>query len=435
MQQKRNHDSGSFTDRSEGHPAARGAHRKEPLARGAQEDQPLAGGAQGRQLPVRGAYGQEARSGGTHARGSHARRTYGESPSSASRVQRTREMGAQQPRTQNGYVRHPQTGNDAYAYRRTNDGSGYAPASPGGGNGGKGKGGKTGSSRTSRGPWRVVFWIALAVFVVSLAVLGALFFSYWQGQNAYDKIADQAFEAPDDIEGSDLASLTVDWDALRAINSEVAGWIYIPGTVVNYPIVHTDNDEYYLDYNFNGERGWGATFGTIFLQAANNADFSDANNIIYGHHLRNGSMFACVAQFVDAAQFNSHRTIYLLTPEGNYKLRTFSLVHCSADDPLAVTAFKSTEEQTEYVQDKMERTVVTPEGDVPAASGIDHTFALVTCDSLPSDGRYVLYSYVEETTVAGEHAAGQATSASSEQSDEEDAAAAVSDASEELAAA
>ena len=67
---------------------------------------------------------------------------------------------------------------------------------------------------------------------------------------------------------------------------------------------------------FNGQQAWGATYGSIFLSAANAADFSDANNIVYGHHLNNGSMFAAIADFENADQFNAHRTAYILTPQG-----------------------------------------------------------------------------------------------------------------------
>lgn len=284
------------------------------------------------------------------------------------------------------------------------------------------------------GPWRVVFWIALAVFVVAVVALGALAFSYWQAQNNYNDLADQVFEAPDDTQAPSLAELQVDWDALRAINPEVVGWIYIPGTVVNYPICHTDNDEYYLRYDFYGEPGWGATYGTIFLQAANQGDFSDANNIVYGHNLRSGDMFSCFHTLADPEKFNATRTIYLLTPEGNYKLRTFSLVHCRYDDPLAVTSFESDQAMADYIQDKMNRTVAEPEGELPAAADIDHSFAFVTCDSLPTDGRYVLFAYVEETTVAGHNAVGGTPGTGDVQGDQE-AADAVSDASKELAAA
>lgn len=333
----------------------------------------------------------------------------------------------------------------AQAYRRTDDGSGYRPIAASGASGARGDGKRKGGKGGKRGPWRVVFWIALAVFVVCLGILGVLGFSYWQGQNAYDEIAEQAIDIPDDVQGASLDDLQVDWDALRAINPDVVGWIYIPDTVVNYPIVHTDNDDHYLYYDFNGQQGLGATFGTIFLQAANAGDFTDANNIIYGHHLNNGSMFAILASLMNQDDFNAHRTVYLLTPQGNYKLTTFSLVHCAADDPLAQVAFADDAAQAAYVQDKIDRSEVEPSGTLPAAQDIDHTFALVTCDNLPSDGRYVLFAYVAETTVPGQHAAGQAPSASDagaadqraadETTDEGAAANAVSDASEELAAA
>lgn len=302
----------------------------------------------------------------------------------------------------------------------------YGVAGNGGGRGGKGKG--QGGGKKKGGPWRIVFWAALVVLVVALVALGAIAFSYWQGQNAYDSVAQEVFEPPADIEGAALADITVDWDKLKAINPDTVGWVYIPGTAVNYPIVHTTDDEKYLTTDFNGQQTWGATYGSIFLSAANAADFSDANNIVYGHHLNNGSMFAAITGFDNADQFNAHRTAYVLTPQGNFKLRTFSLVHVAADDPLAQTAFASGEERTAYIQDKIDRSVVAA-SDVPSPADIAHMFAFATCDNLPSDGRYVLFSYIEESTVPNVAAVGGTDAAL-----DPDAAAAVGDASKEIAA-
>ena len=259
-----------------------------------------------------------------------------------------------------------------------------------------------GAARSQRapkkgGPWRVVFWVALAVLVASLVALGVIAFSYWQGQNSYNQVADQAFGAPDDIAAAPLSELTVDWDALTAINPDTVGWIYVPGTPINYPIVHTTDDEMDLTHDFQGSEGWIATFGAIFLAAANAPDFTDANNIMYGHHLNDGSMFAAIAGFDDQVQFDAHRTVYLLTPKATYRLRTFALVHVAANDPLAQTSFADAAEQTAYVQDKIDRSVVQV-SDVPAASELTRTFALATCDNLPSDGRYVLYASIEESS-------------------------------------
>lgn len=244
-----------------------------------------------------------------------------------------------------------------------------------------------------------MFWAALVVLLVALVALGAIAFSYWQGQSAYDTIAEETFIPPADIEGTSLTDITVDWEKLKAINPDTIAWVYIPDTKVNYPIVHTDNDEKYLTTDFNGQQTWGATYGAIFLSAENAPDFSDANSIIYGHHLNNGAMFADIVGFEDAETFNKHRVVYILTPQGNFKLRTFSLVHCAADDPLAQTVFADEAERTSYMKDKADRSVV-PATDVPDMAAIDHAFAFATCDNLPSDGRFVLYAYVAESTAA-----------------------------------
>lgn len=286
-----------------------------------------------------------------------------------------------------------------------------------------------GPNKKKGGPWRVVFWIALVVFVVALAALGVIGYSYWQGQQTYNDVAQEGFTPPDDVAGASLADFTVDWDALKAINPDTVGWIYIPGTVVNYPIVQTTDDVKYLTHDFKGSEGWIATFGAIFLSADNSADFSDPNNIVYGHHLNDGSMFACLADFSDAAQFNDHRTVYILTPEGNFQLNTFALVHVNADDPLAQTQFTDEDERVAYVQDKIDRSVVAA-SDVPEAADIAHTFALATCDNLPTDGRYVLYAYVANSTVG---ASGDATDPSAGDVVDPDAADAIDSAEKEIA--
>lgn len=278
------------------------------------------------------------------------------------------------------------------------------------------------------GAWRIVFVVALIVFVASLAALAVIGFSYHQGQQTYNEISSRAFTAPADVEQTTLSDLQVDWDALLAANPDTVGWIYIPGTTVNYPIVQGDDDAYYLTHDFNGSEGWIATFGAIFLSADNSADFSDANNIIYGHHLNDGSMFAPIAGFGDADAFNASRTVYLLTPQGNYRLTTFSIVHCAADDPLAQTAFASAEQQEAYVQDKVDRSEVAVDG-LPAASEMTHTFAFSTCDNLLTDGRWVLFAYVSEAT-PGAPGAGAVSDGSANPED----VAAVAEAAEETAA-
>jgi sortase B len=248
------------------------------------------------------------------------------------------------------------------------------------------------------GPWKIVFGISLTVFLVALIALGVMAFSYWQGQNTYDEIASEAFVAPSDPDQASLDDFVVDWDRLLALNPDTVGWIYIPDTMVNYPIVHTTNNDTYLTRDFMGGQGRITTFGTIFLAAENQGDFSDINNIVYGHHMNNGSMFAVIDTFRDSSVFNQHRTVYLLTPNGNYKITTFSLLIVPGSDPLVQASFASDEERIAYFQDKIDRSVVTADSPLVTAEEIGKAFALVTCDYTISDGRAVLFGTVTAST-------------------------------------
>ncbi len=289
--------------------------------------------------------------------------------------------------------------------------------------------GSAASAKRGGGVWRVVFVVAIVVFVAAVAALGVIGYGYWHGQQNNKQLAQTGFNPPDaaQLQTADLASFTVDWDALRAINPDTVGWIYIPGTTINFPIVHTSDDEHYLKTDFYGETNWAVSFGAIFLSAANTADFSDANNVVYGHHMNDGSMFSPIADFADADTFNANRTVYIFTPQANWRLTTFSLVHCAADDPLAQTAFASESERQAYVQDKVDRSVVSVEG-LPSAADMNHTFAFATCDNSASNGRWVLFAYVSDTVATAGSTAGAGNSVNPED------VAAVNEAAKETAA-
>ena len=257
-----------------------------------------------------------------------------------------------------------------------------------------------GNRRHKRRFWTVILVVALVVFVGSVGSIAAVSYSYMEGQQKYDEISNIAdFEYNEETIPEDVAELKVDWEALRAVNPDVVAWLYIPGTVINYPVVQGKDDEYYLTRDFDGDQGWLANYGAIFMEAKNKPDWSDTSYFIFGHHMNDGSMFADIVGLEDQERFDKCRTVYLLSPSGNFKLRTYSLVHCAADDPLVVTGFTSKKQRAEYVQDKMDRSVVKVT-DAPDASDVKMTFGFATCDS-GSGGRDVLYAYVEETSAEG----------------------------------
>ena len=258
--------------------------------------------------------------------------------------------------------------------------------------------------------WTIVFWVALAVFLVAAFLVGRTLWSYWHGSAQYEKLAEDVLEIPDELDappGDETPSFTlddlkVDWNYLLGVNSQTVGWLYIPGTVINYPVVWCGNDTTYLTRTFDGKPGGNVTYGTLFLEGENNPDFSDPHNIIFGHAMKNGTMFGAILRMSWNGTFDECRDIYFLTPNGNLHLRTFAFVHVNATDVAVMTVrFKDDTAFASFIQNKINRSRFTPEGEIPAASEMGKIFSFITCDSAESTGRYILYAYVVESTIPG----------------------------------
>lgn len=112
----------------------------------------------------------------------------------------------------------------------------------------------------------------------------------------------------------------VDFDALKALNPDVTGWIYIPGTTVNYPILTppTEDQEFYLRRDLWKRH---SVAGSIFTDALNTDGYPEEHVVIYGHHLPSNTMFTPVSNYLtDAAFMSGHRTMYVETPTVTYQL-------------------------------------------------------------------------------------------------------------------
>ena len=113
------------------------------------------------------------------------------------------------------------------------------------------------------------------------------------------------------------APIRVDLKALREKNPDVIGWLYCEDTPINYPVLQGPDDDYYLHRGLDGRY---SIFGSLFAEAQNRPDFQDANTIIYGHHMKNGSMFACLENWSKPEYYRQHKTMWLLTEERDYQI-------------------------------------------------------------------------------------------------------------------
>lgn len=252
--------------------------------------------------------------------------------------------------------------------------------------------------------WSVLFFIALFVFIAALAGVGYIAYTYWSGQNHYDELTENV-EVTDPDEYLTLASFDVDWDALRAINPDVVGWVYLPGTPMNYPICWREGDDtYYMKHNFGG-RGvgaFGAEYGCPVLSSANSPEWTDQMSFVAGHNMMNGTVFAFLEEMQDSAVFNEHRTFYLLTPEGNFRLTAFACDRIRGDSKVTVIPnFETEEEFRQYLSQHVGESLVQPDPNLPSVDSIKQVVAFYTCSEPDNKYRVMVYCAVEEFLPAG----------------------------------
>lgn len=126
---------------------------------------------------------------------------------------------------------------------------------------------------------------------------------------------------PESVEPEE--EIPIDFEELWETNPDVYAWIVIPGTDINYPILqHPTDDSYYLNHNIDGSTGRPAC---IYTESLNSKDFTDNNTVIYGHNMRNGTMFAQLHKFEDKDFFDEHREIIIYLPDKVLHYKIFAV--------------------------------------------------------------------------------------------------------------
>ncbi len=114
----------------------------------------------------------------------------------------------------------------------------------------------------------------------------------------------------------------LDWKALKEVNEDIIGWIRIPDTTIDYPIVKGKDNTYYLNHSAGKSNYFG---GAIFMDYQMDSNFKFLNTMIYGHSITNGEMFTDIKLFTDQEFYKNHPYLYIYTPEKNYRCEIFSM--------------------------------------------------------------------------------------------------------------
>lgn len=181
---------------------------------------------------------------------------------------------------------------------------------------------------------------------------------------------------------------SVDFDSLRQLNSDVVGWIYIPDTEINYPVVQGKDNEQYLHHMINGEYN---DAGSIFLQTQIPSDFSGQNSPIYGHNMKNGTMFADITGYKNQQFYDAHPVAYLITPEEVYLVHIFSGYVSDTWDDAWQTQF-SEEEFSQWLSSRQRKSYFTP---IRNATVEDRILTFSTCTYETENSRFVVHGFLE----------------------------------------
>ena len=206
---------------------------------------------------------------------------------------------------------------------------------------------------------KIINTVLIVVFVFAAFNIGKIYYDYNKANNTYEVIQDE-YIATKEVESNSEATqgnedqppkeivppIAIDFDALLDRNKDVIGWLYCPDTVINYPVVQGKNNDRYLRKDLDGKY---LVSGTLFADYRNGELNEDANYIIYGHNMKNGTMFSSLAKYKQQSYYNQHPIMYYLTPDGNYKLELFAGLVVKRDDKIYLPN-QSEEEFTELIE-------------------------------------------------------------------------------------
>lgn len=174
---------------------------------------------------------------------------------------------------------------------------------------------------------KIILGVSLVLLLAGLVYLIVYFVQKKENHQIYDEIQkeNEVPEVPEEpLEEKEPVVIPIDFASLKETNQDIYAWIDIEDTNIHYPIVQSATDDtYYLEHTIEGVKGYP---GSIYTEMANAKDFSDFNTLIYGHDMKDGSMFKHLHKFEDPEFFQSHDTVTIYTETEIKTYRIFAAI-------------------------------------------------------------------------------------------------------------
>lgn len=245
---------------------------------------------------------------------------------------------------------------------------------------------------------KIINIILVAIIIVCLSIIGYKYYNYNKDDKLNSEIQDlqpvinEASDSDNNSSGeNDGQDQSKDGDyvnsaneeQLKSINSDYKMWIQIENTNINYPVVQSSDNDYYLKHNFRKESN---ISGTVFVESANDID-NDKNIILYGHNMRNGTMFNNITNYKEESFFNEDNKINIIMNNTLYEYEVFSVYVKNVSEVNLAIGFANEDEFINYAYNEADESLYKKDVDFSAE---DNLITLVTCSYEFTDARTIV---------------------------------------------
>lgn len=254
---------------------------------------------------------------------------------------------------------------------------------------------------------KIIFCLCGILFLCCIGYIIWYYKAQADNSKVYDKLQEQSQpkeeaketkpkeQTPDEPTPEEDVQIPVDFKELQDINPDIYAWIEIPGTEVNYPIAQSSSDDaYYLNHTIEGKSGLP---GSIYTESVNSKDFSDFNTVIYGHNMKDGSMFHGLHGYMDKAFFDEHPTVYIYTPDKVLEYEIFASVVYDDRHLMKAYDFKETSHRKSFLESiDLVRDMKSNHNENITVDENDHIITLSTCITGQDDNRYLVEAVLKD---------------------------------------
>lgn len=228
--------------------------------------------------------------------------------------------------------------------------------------------------------------VLLCLLTIVLAVSGFKIYEivseYMKASYSYNDTADAVVSSVSQTDGI-TPPIEVDFETLVGENGSIVGWIYCEGTAINYPVVQGSDNSYYVRRLPDGTK---STAGSIFVDYRCAADCSDTNTILYGHNMKNGSMFATIKKYGKQSFYDEHPVMWYFTPDETFMVELVA-GYVTSTGSESFEMFTDTEDIQQYLSMSVEKSTFVTNASIETA---ERVMTLATCSYEYDNARYVL---------------------------------------------